>query len=138
MDEDPGVITGPPIAGLSETGIVAYDLHIPPPVLGQAWAPLRDVLRDGPRPERPVYVPGPLADDMARVVLSGGEPYDGPTMTSFTEYGTYPVRPAPHDVFDVPAEQLARWRAATEAYEAAVDEMDALIEARRAAGRDLR
>lgn len=128
MDEEAGVITGPMIA--------AYDLTPPPPLM-PPFTPLLDALRDGPRPQRPVYVPGPLADGMARVVLTEGEPYDGPSATSFYAYAGPDPRSThyPEDVFDVPAGQAARWQAATDAYEAAVEEMDALIEARRAADR---
>ena len=73
------------------------------------------------------YKPGPLAEGMARVILEG-ESYGEPA--TFQAYDTFPVIPQAHTVFDVPAEQVARWEAARTAFSAMQEEIEALIEAR--------
>ena len=87
------------------------------------YTPLRGTLHCAPFPR---YVPGPLADGMARVHLSD-DYYLGPV------WGDYhpPTSYRPEDVFDIPAEQRERWVAALYAYRAMQEEIEGLMEARR-------
>ena len=75
---------------------------------------------------RPRYVPGPLAEGAARVVLSD-DYYLGP------QFSTYDDRSPrePYEVFDIPAEQLARWEAAEAAYSLMQQEIGTLRSERR-------
>jgi hypothetical protein len=119
MSEMPGIEK--PLAG---TGIRSFDLtpsgrH---PLI-PSYAPLRNVRYRLPLPR---YAPGPLADDMARVILDD-DYYLGP------QWGDYYPQTScsPDAVFDVPSEQRDRWQAAMDAYRAMQEEIEGLMEARR-------
>lgn len=100
-----------------------FDLEPPTRVLLPRPSPLLD---RGPR-VRPRYVPGPLAEGEARVVLTSAG-YEEPA--DFEPYDTYPTLVEPYRVFDLPAGQVARWQAAKDAFDAMQEEVEALISAR--------
>jgi hypothetical protein len=102
-------------------GFMAYDLAPATRIM----VPRATPLRGSGVFQRPRYVPGPLADGMARVVLSE----DYYTGEDFSDYE--PQSTARREaVFEVPAEQRDRWEAARDAYAAMQEEIGALIEAR--------
>jgi hypothetical protein len=109
---------------MSETGIFAYDLEPPtPPPPSAEYSPLRDFIRK-PQP-RPRWAPPPLPDGFARVELED-DYYTGPDFTDWSgEEHAYPAR-----VFEIPAEQYARWKAARDAYDAMQEEISGLREER--------
>jgi len=72
----------------------------------------------------PRYKPGPLAEGIVRVVLTPAD-YENPA--DFTLYDEYWTTPEPYRVFDVPAEQYERWKAAKAAFSAMGEEIDALV-----------
>lgn len=88
--------------------------------------PLRDRGLNSPAPR---YVPGPLAEGQARVVLSSAtceEPAE------FRLYDEWPTLVEPYRVFDLPAGQVERWRQVQAAFDAMQEEIEALISARSA------
>jgi hypothetical protein len=106
---------------MSENGFIAYDLEPPgepwprPRII---WTPMGDFRK---RPPQPRYVPPPLPEGHARVALDD-DYYAGPQWADWAgEDEAYPAR-----VFDIPAEQRARWAAAIAAYAAMQDEISEL------------
>jgi hypothetical protein len=100
----------------------AEGLQAPLRLLCPPASPLRNPGTD----TRPRYVPGPLAEGMVRVVLSPGG-YEEPA--GFSAY-TGERFIEPRRVFDVPAEQYERWRAAAAAFDAMQEDIEATISAR--------
>ena len=82
----------------------------------------------------PRYVPGPLAEGMVRVVLTSAGPNGEPA--DFEPYETYWTTPERYRVFDLPAGQYERWKAAKEAFAAMGEEIEALISAQAKAAHD--
>jgi hypothetical protein len=116
------------VPAVSETGIHACDLE-PPLRPGETGYPLiarfTPLSKPGTASPRPRYVPGPLPAGMARVVLNE-DYYTGP---GFTDYHAGSSE-SPCRVFDIPQEQRDRWQAASDAYYAMQEEIEALIEDR--------
>jgi hypothetical protein len=108
------------VPAVSENGIVAYDLEPP--------GPPGDIARFTPPSKpgtvspQPRYVPGPLADGMARVVLDD-DYYLGPGFSGYRAGSSE----SPRRVFDIPREQYDRWQAAIDAYQAMQEEIEALV-----------
>lgn len=113
------------VLSVPATGILAYDLEPPsrPPPAAE-FSPLRDALRN-PRPPRPVYLPPPLPDGLARVKLDDDYDY-GASWSDWKDGDT----DHPADVWDIPAEQRDRWVKAEADYHAMQSEIEALREVR--------
>lgn len=126
MDE-PGVITERPILGFTTADMEAATAEIRTALGDALLARARGTLKPPPR-----YVPGPVADGHARVVLWAGDPE---TPAGFGDYGDGHESYLVPDVFDVPADQRDRWAAAQEAFDVMQDEISALVEARSRARR---
>lgn len=105
----------------NETGIAAYDLAPPMPLVPNPSGP----------GVRPAYIPGPQPEGTVRVVLDE-DYYAGP---GFGLYEEHQVLARPCEVFDVPVEQYERWRAAVDAYDAMQSEIEKLIAERPAVRR---
>lgn len=106
---------------MSETGIFAYDLEPPTPLV-PAVEPIRHPGRPSPRPR---WAPPPLPDGLVRVELDD-DYYTGPGFSAWTGSETdYPTR-----IFDVPREQYERWASARDAYAAMQEEISALYDGR--------
>jgi hypothetical protein len=113
------------MTAMDETGIVAYDLEPPlrPGDPGYLLTPHVEPIRmPGNRTTRPRYIPGPLAEGTARVVLDE-DYYAGPGFTDYREGADE----RPRDVFDVPQEQRDRWEAVIAAYQAMQEEIETLV-----------
>lgn len=103
-----------------EKWVSGYDL-VPSVQLIPRVEPMR---HPGTAPAVPRYVPGPLAEGMARVILDD-DYYAG---TGWRDYAI--TRASPREVFDIPLEQRDRWCAAIDAYQAMQEEIGALIDER--------
>lgn len=113
---------------MSEPGIIAYDLQPPlvPGDPGYPMTPRYSPFRDrGERSPMPRYVPLPQPEGTVRVVLETSGPNGEPA--DFRLYDDYPTLVEPFRVFDAPAEQYERWRAAKEAFGAMEEEIENLI-----------
>lgn len=112
---------------MSDSGFIAYDLQPPDPARmprTPAYSPLQDFRNRSPQSR---YVPPPLPEGYARVALDD-DYYAGPVWADWAGSDeAYPAR-----VFDIPAEQRARWAAATAAYASMQEEIGELRSARLA------
>lgn len=113
----------------NETGIMAYDLEPPTPVIPRVEPLRRPLVRNPSGPGvAPRYAPGPQPEGTVRVVLDSAGPDGEPA--DFRTYEEWPTLVEPYRVFDVPAELYERWVAAKAAFTAMEEEIEALIRER--------
>ena len=109
----------------AQAGIELYDLA-PPTALMPHFTELRLPPERQPRPR---YLVPPVPDGHVRVEL--GDDYYAGAVWARWHCITGDTADSPMAIFDVPAEQVARWEEAQAAYQAMQDEIEALQETRR-------